>query len=75
MVTKADIAPMPTEQDRYDAWRRLYIGRMVKCGVDIEDATASFEAVGFTTENAGGFDINEDPEEAADAEMEYWDAE
>jgi hypothetical protein len=54
-VIGADLAPMPTEDDRKGAWRRLYIARMVSRGVDVEDALANFEAVGFSGFTSTGF--------------------
>lgn len=64
-------APMPTQQDREQAWRRLYIARIVAvAGVSEEAATASFEACGLGPD---GYDIEDDPEECADDEMSYWD--
>jgi len=69
-VIGSDLAPMPTADDRKGAWRRLYIARMVSRGVDVEDAMANFEAVGF--DGPHGFDLSESPEDTADAEMEYW---
>lgn len=62
-------APMPTQQDREQAWRRLYIARMVAAGVPEEGATASFEACGLGPD---GYDIEDDPEDCADDEMSYW---
>lgn len=58
--------PMPTEADRREAYKSLYVGRMVARGVDREDAEASFEA--------GDVDYDIDPESAADDELSYWDA-
>jgi hypothetical protein len=64
-------APLPTQKDREQAWRRLYITRIVEvAGVSEEAATASFEACGLGPD---GYDINDDPEQCADDEMSYWD--
>ena len=57
--------PMPTEADRREAYKRLYVGRMVARGVDQEDAEACFEA--------GEIDYDTNPEDAADDELSYWD--
>jgi hypothetical protein len=56
---------MPTEADRREAYKRLYVGRMVARGIDQEDAEASFEA--------GEVDYDIDPESAVDDELSYWD--
>lgn len=58
--------PMPTEADRREAYKRLYVSRMVSRGIHEEDATACFEA--------GEIDYEIDPETAADDELSYWDA-
>jgi hypothetical protein len=65
-VIGTDLAPMPTEADRREAYRRLYVARMVSKGVHEEDACACFEA--------GDVDYEINPEDAADDEMSYWDA-
>jgi hypothetical protein len=65
-VIGATHAPMPTEADRREAYMRLYVARMVSCGIDEEDATACFDA--------GEIDYDIDPETAADDELSYWDA-
>lgn len=59
------IPPMPTEADRREAYKRLYVARMVARGVHVEDATACFEA--------GEIDYDTSPEDAADDELSYWD--
>lgn len=63
-------AQMPTQQDREQAWRRVYIARMVKFGVEETHAAASFDACGFGPD---AYDIEDDPEDCADTEMSYWD--
>lgn len=55
-------APMPTEQD---AWMAAYVARMVERGIDAEDAWACCRA--------GEHDFTDDPADAADEEMTYWD--
>jgi hypothetical protein len=59
------LPPIPTEADRREAYKRLYVGRMVECGIDRESAEACFEA--------GEIDYDEDPRDAADDELSYWD--
>lgn len=64
-VIGTDLAPMPIEADRRDAYKRLYVARMVTRGIDREDAESCFEA--------GDVDYDTDPETAADDELSYWD--
>lgn len=59
------LASMPTEADRREAYKRLYVGRMVARGIDERDAMACFEA--------GEVDYDINPEDAADDELSYWD--
>ena len=59
-------SPMPTEADRREAYKRLYVARMVERGVDEQDASACFDA--------GDVDYDIEPAEAADDELSYWDA-
>lgn len=59
-------SPMPTQADRRDAYKRLYVARMVSRGVDEQDASACFEA-------GGEPDYDADPEDAADDELSYWE--
>lgn len=58
--------PMPTEADRHAAYKSLYVARMVARGVPQEGAEMCFEA--------GEVDYDVPPDEAADDEMSYWDA-
>ena len=58
------LAPMPTESDRREAYKQLYVGRMVARGIDQRDAEACFEA--------GDIDYDTNPEDAADDELSYW---
>lgn len=65
------LPPMPTQQDREQAWRSLYVARIVAiAGVSEEAATATFKACGLGPD---GYDIEDDPEQCADDEMSYWD--
>jgi hypothetical protein len=66
MGAGSGLPPMPTEADRREAYKRLYVSRMVARGIDQEDAEASFDA--------GEVDYDVDPESAADDELSYWDA-
>lgn len=59
-------APMPTEADRREAYKRLYVARMVERGIDSQDASDCFDA--------GDVDYDINPEDAADDELSYWDA-
>lgn len=59
-------SPMPTKTDAEIAWRRAYVDRMVQRGVAREDAQAACDA--------GQVDLSEDPANAADDELSYWDA-
>lgn len=59
--------PMPTQQDAERAWRELFAARLVERGVlDADAAKACAEA--------GEVDLSVDPAEAADDEVECWDA-
>ena len=55
---------MPTRADAEEAWRRLYIERMIERGVEREDAQACCIA--------GDVDLSVDPRDAADDELQYW---
>lgn len=59
--------PMPTRAEAEAAWRRLFAARMVERDIldqQSADACAASHDV----------DLSVDPAEAADAEVEYWDA-
>jgi hypothetical protein len=56
--------PMPSKADAEEAWRRLYVARMVERGVDQRDARACCDA--------GDVNLSENPADAADSELEYW---
>lgn len=61
------LGPMPTRSDAEAAWRKLFAARMVERDIlDPESARACAEA--------HDVDLSTDPAEAADAEVEYWDA-
>lgn len=62
-------SPMPSEEDRKSAWKRLYVARFVAAGLDAETAEGWFSELVWDDVK------DEDPEAEADAEMEYWDAE
>ena len=66
-------APMPTQAEAEQAWRRAFIARMVERGVDVEDATACCEANSFNS--PFGWELLEDPAHAADDEIACWDSE
>ena len=55
------------EQKRYEMtkWKGIYIRRLVKCGIDREEAEANFEA------GLDSFDFSNDPIDAADDELGY----
>jgi len=65
-VIGADPWPMPTLEDAERAWRELFAARLVELGVDAESANACAAA--------GNVDLTDDPASAANAEVEYWDA-
>ncbi len=66
-VISADVlGPMPTRADAEAVWRKMFADRMVARGIDREDADACAAA--------GSVDLSESPEDAADAELECWDA-
>lgn len=61
------LAPMPTDAERREAYKHLYVARMVAVsGITQEAAAENFEA------GADSLDYDIPPEDAADAEMEYW---
>lgn len=64
-VIGTNLPPMPTEADRHEAYKSLYVARMVSRGIPEEDATACFDA--------GDVDYDTSPEDAADEELSYWD--
>jgi hypothetical protein len=65
MGAGAAMPPMPTEADRLEAYKRLYVARMVARGLNQEEAAACFDA--------GDVDYDTSPEDAADDELSYWD--
>lgn len=65
MGAGAGLPPMPTEADRREAYKQLYVARMVSRGINSQDASDCFDA--------GEVDYDTDPQTAADDEMSYWD--
>ena len=57
-------SPTPGRSEAEAIWRRLYVDRMVACGIDRESAQACCEA--------GDADLSLNPADAADDEMQYW---
>jgi hypothetical protein len=57
-----DIAPLPTPQE---AWEAAYVMRLVERGLSIDSARKVCDA--------GEHDHTEDPRDAADEELSYWD--
>jgi hypothetical protein len=57
---------MPTQAEVEAVWRAAYVARMVERGVHVNDATACCDA--------GPAVLSDDPAEAADAELEYWES-
>lgn len=64
MGAGAGLSPMPLPADAEAVWRAAYVARMVERGVCVEDAQACCDA--------GPAVLSDDPGEAADAELEYW---
>lgn len=61
------LPPMPTIEEAHAAWRRAFAARLVERGaLDHESADACAAA--------GDVDLSENPADAADDEMSYWDA-
>ena len=58
--------PMPTNAEAEAIWRAAYVARMVEIGIDVDDARACCDA--------GGADLTKDPNDEADAELDYWDS-
>lgn len=58
--------PIPTRAEAEAVWREAYVNRMVERGIDREDAQACCDA--------GDVDLSESPEDAADDQLAYWDA-
>lgn len=66
-VIGATPEPMPTRAEAEAAWRKLFAARMVERDIlDRQSADACAAA--------HDVDLSVDPAEAADAEVEYWDA-
>lgn len=65
-VIGAHLAPLPTQHEAETAWRALFAARLVERGVDEQSAKACAAA--------GDVRLEDDPAEAADDEMSYWDA-
>jgi len=57
--------PMPRRAEAEAIWRAAYIARMVERGIPVDDATACC--------NAGDVVLSDDPVDAADDELEYWE--
>jgi hypothetical protein len=58
--------PMPTQADAEAVWRAAYVARMVERGIHREDAQACCDA--------GDVDLSQNPADAADDELSYWDS-
>lgn len=56
------------DDDKRDAWALRYVARFVERGVPLRFALESYRAA------ADDHDFDDDPEQAADDEMSYWDA-
>ena len=60
---------MPTDAEHREAWKAAYVAEFVRVGVDPETAIGWFNDQSWE-------DLKEmTPQEAAHAEMQYWDAE
>lgn len=59
-------SPMPTRAEVEAVWRAAYVARMVERGIHIEDAQACCNACDVV--------LSDDPSEAADAELGYWES-
>jgi hypothetical protein len=59
-------SPMPTEDDRKAAWKRIYVAKFVAVGLDAETAESWFDELNWDEAK------DEDPEDMANDEMEYW---
>lgn len=58
---------MPTREDAITAWRRLFADRLVERGILDRDAATSCA-------EAADVDLAVNPSDAADYEVEYWEA-
>lgn len=58
------LQPMPTQAEAEAVWRAAYVARMVERGIHVQDAQACCDA--------GDAVLTDDPVDAADAELEYW---
>lgn len=59
------LTPLPTQADGEAVWRAAYVARMVERGLPVEDARACSAAAPVV--------LSDDPADAADAELEYWE--
>lgn len=66
-VIGTDLPPMPTEADRREAWKLLFIEHAVLSGLLGADSAEDLY-------NAGNWDYSEAPGDAFDDEVALWDA-
>lgn len=58
-------SPIPLQSEADVVWRQRYVDRMVERGIDRESARACCDA--------GDVDLAENPADAADDQLQYWD--
>ena len=56
---------LPTRAEAEAVWRAAYVARMCARGIPLEDAQACCAA--------SDVDLSDDPADAADAELSYWE--
>jgi len=66
MGAGSGLPSVPTKAEAEAIWRAAYIARMVARGIHFEDAQACCAA--------GDVDLSEDPADAADDQLSYWDS-
>jgi len=62
-------SPIPTDEEHKAAWRAEYIRAFVEVGLDEETPAAWFDDLDWDEVKS------QDPREAAEEEMQYWEAE
>ncbi len=66
-IIGANPPPIPTREEAEAVWRKAYVQRLMDAhNFNLEDATALADA--------GDVDLAIKPEDAADDEISYWDA-
>jgi hypothetical protein len=59
--------PSGLTQEMVDTWKAAYIARFVEVGFEVEHGIADYEG------DIGGHDYNQNPVEAADEALSYYD--